>query len=63
MTYKLTVGVTGTDKGPAAFKDKRVLCEPSAQSSVLKWDKDGAKWVADESAIGMISETAYCREP
>jgi hypothetical protein len=63
VTYNLVVDITGTDKAPASLKGKRATCEPSADSSVLKWDKDAAKWVADESAIGMINETSYCKEP
>jgi hypothetical protein len=59
----LIVDVTGTDKAPSELKGKRATCEPADYSSVLKWDKDAAKWVADEKMIGMINEMAYCKEP
>lgn len=62
LTYKLSVDATGTEKGPATLKGKRAVCEPADYSSVLKWDKDAAKWVADESMIGMINETSACKE-
>ena len=63
LTYKLKVNVTGTDKAPASLKGKQAVCEPADYSSVLKWDKDAVKWVADASMIGMINETSYCTVP
>jgi hypothetical protein len=63
ITFKLAIDATGTEKGPAAFKGKRVVCEPADYSSQLKWDKDAAKWVADANSISMVNETSACREP
>lgn len=63
VTFKLTVDATGTDKAPESLKARRVTCEPADYNSKLLWDKDAAKWVADEKAISMINEAADCKEP
>jgi hypothetical protein len=63
LTYKLKVDVTGTDKAPASLKGNRALCEPADYSSVLRWDKESAKWVADDKMIAMVNETSYCTVP
>lgn len=63
LTYKLKVDVTGTDKAPASLKGNRAVCEPADYSSVLKWDKDAAKWVADDKMIAMVNETSSCAIP
>ena len=63
VTYKLKVDVTGTDKAPASLKGNRAVCEPADYSSVLKWDKDAAKWVADDKMIAMVNETSACTVP
>ena len=63
VTYKLKVDVTGTDKAPASLKGQRAVCEPADYSSVLRWDKDASKWVADDKMIGTINETSACTVP
>ena len=63
LTYKLKVDVTGTEKAPAAFKGNRAVCEPADYSSVLRWDKDAAKWMADDKMIAMVNETSACAVP
>ena len=63
LTYKLKVDVTGTDKAPASLKGTRAVCEPADYSSVLRWDKDAAKWVADDKMIAMVNETSACTVP
>ncbi|MEO6120229.1 MAG: hypothetical protein ABIP12_06010, partial [Terriglobales bacterium] len=49
LTYKLAVSAMGTPKAVASLKGKAVKCTPADYSSVLKWNKDAAKWEADES--------------
>lgn len=63
LTYKLKVDVTGTDKAPASLKGNRAVCEPADYSSVLRWDKDAATWVADDKMIAMVNETSSCSVP
>jgi hypothetical protein len=63
LTYKLKVDVTGTDKAPASLRGNRAVCEPADYSSVLRWDKDAAKWVADDKMIATVNETSYCTVP
>ena len=57
LSYKLAVNVTGTAKGSPGKKFK---CSPSDDSSVLKWDADKKAWLADESVIRIINESAWC---
>jgi hypothetical protein len=62
LTYKLALMATGTPKAVSSLKGKSVKCTPADYSSVLKWNKDAAKWEADESMITNINETGDCAE-
>lgn len=62
LTYKLAVIATGTPKAVASLKGKTVKCTPADYSSVLKWNKEAAKWEADEGMIANINESGDCVE-
>ena len=58
ITYKLAITATGTDKGSRSMYQKKYLCTPADESSVLTLE--GGSWVADQKMFEYVNESTQC---